>query len=123
MVPIVERKGFLASKRLSHFLVVDLVLNHAVSEGSACCFVVRDANEVTGIALVDQLGDGASRKQRNVVRVRLHGREHLSFMWLAGTISFDNQIVCIGVVIRGRKRIVGGAAVRIGGWSHIGREI
>jgi hypothetical protein len=91
VVVVVEIEVALAAEDSGDFGVVAFIAKDVLADGACGAesrgvahVVVGAADEVAGVALFDELGDGTCRKERDVVRVGLAGQQHFSFVRLAG---------------------------------------
>ncbi len=79
MIAIIQIEYLLQAQHSGHGVVVDLVGQHGIANGAwPSHIVVRDANQVSGVALIEQLGHRSGRKDGNVVRMGLNCGEHLA---------------------------------------------
>jgi hypothetical protein len=93
MLWIIEKEGFFQPQAAGHFLRVVLVLEHDVANGSAGTRhrIVRHVDEVSRVSFIQQLEDGASGENRDVITVGLNGSKHFSAVWLAGLGTLDGD--------------------------------
>ena len=87
MVVVVEIELTLEPEDRHELGVVPLVAEHVLADGAwrsesgrVAHVVVGRADQIAGVALLNELGDGSRRKERNVVGVCLHGEQHLAFV-------------------------------------------
>ena len=85
MIWIVQIKDLGDAEHAGHFLIVRLVSGDRLTqtEIERVFFVVAGANQVSGVTLGDQLGDGPSRQDRMVVGVGSDRRQNFAGVRLA----------------------------------------
>ena len=90
VVVVVQVEVAFAAENARHFGGVALVAEHVLADGAGRAeaggiahVVVGRADQVAGVALFDQLGDGARGEERDVVGVRLEREQDFSLVGLA----------------------------------------
>ena len=61
--------------------------------------VIGGAHQVTGVALLDQLGHSARGQKRNIVRMRLECEQHLSLVRPAFGRALQDGSACRGLLL------------------------
>lgn len=97
MVVVIEVEVTLAAEDASDFGVIAFIAKDVFADGAGGAearrvthIVIGGADEVTGVALLNEFGDGAGGGERDVVGMSLDGEEDLALMGLASGGSFEN---------------------------------
>ena len=77
VIAIVKGIDLLAAQRFAGLLIIRLVLHHSVSQRSTGRLVIGQADQVRGVAFVNELRHGSTCKQRDVVGMGLDRRQDL----------------------------------------------
>jgi hypothetical protein len=100
VIAVVEVVGLAHAKCLCDGKVVLLVGEDALADGAGTSVVVvGSADEVAGIAFLEQFEDEAAGEDREVVGVWLDGGEYLANIRLALGDAFDTDPVAAGTRI------------------------
>ena len=90
VVVVVQIEVAFAAENARHLVGVALVAEHVLADGAGRAeaggvahVVVRRADQVAGVALFDQLGDGAGGRERDVVGMRLDREQDFSLVGLS----------------------------------------
>src|SRR5262245_23576774 len=108
MFAVVWIEYLLEPQRARDCVIVDLIGQHRVSNGAwPRHIVVRNPNQVSDVALIQELGDGSGSEDRNVVRMWLNGSQYLACMGLASDRALDDKIAMSSKFNwAGRRRIL-----------------
>ena len=84
MIAIIQIEHLLEAQHARHGIVVDLVGQHCIANGAwPSHVVVRDANQVPGVALIEELRHRSGSEDGNIVRMRLNCSENFPGMRFA----------------------------------------
>ena len=110
VVAVVQVEDLLETQDARHLVVVALVAEHVLADGAGrpepggvAHVVVGRADQVAGVALLDELGDRAGGHERDVVGMGLDRQQHLALVRRARDHMLDRHVA--GLVLRwGRSR-------------------
>src|SRR5579859_4471958 len=87
MVAVVQVENALKTKNARDFVIVALVSQNVVADGSGRSqtrrithIVIGGAHQVAGVSLLNELGDRAGSHEGNVIRMGLHREQDLSLV-------------------------------------------
>src|SRR5262249_8389867 len=93
VIAIFQIEHLLKPKRLCDALRITLVVPNALPRRSRPGhFIVGCPDQIAGVPFTDQFRDRPSRKNRNIVGVRLNRRQHLSRVRFARSRAFDKNV-------------------------------
>lgn len=111
MVAVVEIELVFEAEDRDEFGVVILVAEDVIADGAwgaesggVAHVVVGGTDEVAGVSLFDEFGDGAGGTEGDIVGVRLDGEEDFAAMGHAGVGAFDDGLVLLGADDLGGER-------------------